>query len=123
MLVSMISKNGLYTFVLCFFLAFPSLAQTQIDLNSQDKGKLTITPGNSDTNGAPCVGSPQVGASLMNCDWHFLGPNPWIDITRFGARPLVLADTPSAVGITAKTTSGSGKITISSPTCTASTQC
>ncbi|HYL82793.1 MAG TPA: hypothetical protein VE263_01045 [Candidatus Angelobacter sp.] len=47
-------------------------------------------------------------------DTHFKGLNPWIDVVRFGARPVNPNITPAAVGITATTTSGQPTVTISS---------
>ena len=44
----------------------------------------------------------------------FKGPNPYVDITRFGARPCDRNTTPCAGGLTANMTSGSAVATISS---------
>jgi len=50
----------------------------------------------------------------LDIDVHFKGPNPYIDITRFGARACDRNATPCAGGLTANMTSGSAVATISS---------
>src|SRR6266850_578174 len=50
----------------------------------------------------------------FDVDLHFKGPNPYVDITRFGARACDRNTTPCAGGLTANMTSGSAVATISS---------
>lgn len=47
----------------------------------------------------------------------FKGPNPWTDVTRYGARALIPNATPAAVGITATINSGSALTTVSTTSC------
>lgn len=66
--------------------------------------------------GTPCenFNNLSTGPENVDCDWHAKGPNPWIDITRFGARTCNVNATPCAVGLTANITSGTNTATISS---------
>ena len=47
-------------------------------------------------------------------DTCFKGPNPFVCVTRYGARPVNPNTTPAAVGLTANCTSGQPTVTISS---------
>jgi hypothetical protein len=51
---------------------------------------------------------------VLNVDTHNKGPNPWVDITTFGARTCNQNTTPCAGGLTATMSSGSAVATISS---------
>jgi hypothetical protein len=53
-------------------------------------------------------------AQNFDGDTHFKGTNPWIDVVRYGARPVNPNTAPAAVGITANCTSGQPTVTISS---------
>jgi len=50
----------------------------------------------------------------FNANQRFKGPNPYVDITAFGARAVNPNTTPAAVGLTANCTNGSVSVTISS---------
>lgn len=54
------------------------------------------------------------GSESFGSNTHFKGPNPYVDITTFGARPCNVGTTPCAVGITANTTNGTTSVTLSS---------
>jgi hypothetical protein len=66
--------------------------------------------------GTPCESFANIttGPENVDCDWHSKGPNPNIDVTRYGARFCNSATTPCAAGLTATITSGSPNATISS---------
>src|SRR5215472_7015757 len=49
----------------------------------------------------------------FNANQRFKGPNPYVDITAFGARAVNPNTTPAAVGLTANCTSASASVTIS----------
>lgn len=65
--------------------------------------------------GTPCETFPNLstGPVSVNCDWHPKGPNPGVDITLFGARPVNPNSTPAAVGLTATCTGGLFTCTVS----------
>ena len=50
----------------------------------------------------------------FNANQRFKGPNPYVDITAFGARAVNANTTPAAVGLTANCTATSNQVTISS---------
>lgn len=66
--------------------------------------------------GTPCENFPSLSVGPINadCDWHSKGPNPLIDITRYGARSCNQSVAPCAAGITASINSGSNQATLSS---------
>lgn len=76
----------------------------------------TITNNGGVLAGTPCQTLPNnaVGPVNVNCDWHPKGPNPFVDITSFGARACNPNITPCATGLTATCTASSPVVTISS---------
>jgi len=77
-------------------------------------GLLTTIGGSCASTGL--ISSPVVAPNPLafDVDLHFKGPNPYVDITRFGARACDRNATPCAGGLTANMTSGSAVATISS---------
>jgi len=81
-------------------------------------GLLTTASGPCGTN-TPLT-SPVTTPSPLNfdVDLGFKGPNPNVDIRRYGARSLLSnANIPAVPGITASTTSGLATVTVSTATC------
>lgn len=64
--------------------------------------------------GTPCqvVGSLATGPINVACDWHPKGPNPYVDITAFGARAVNPNIQPAVPGVTASC-NGTNTITVS----------
>jgi hypothetical protein len=70
--------------------------------------------------GAGCqtFANKDTGPQNNDCDTHFRGPNPYVDATRYGVRPVTsrLA-IPAISGITATVTGGSPTVTVSTTSC------
>lgn len=50
----------------------------------------------------------------FDADTRYKGPNPYVDVTRYGVRAVSASTTPAAVGLTASISNGSTSATISS---------
>lgn len=62
--------------------------------------------------------------NILNCDddAHFKGPNPYVDVTRYGVRAMLSPTSiPSSTGITASITGGTNSATVSTSSCPAQT--
>jgi len=66
--------------------------------------------------GTACETFPNLVTGPVNvgCDWHPIGPNPYVDIRNFGARSVNPLTTPAAVGLTANCVQNSTSVGISS---------
>jgi hypothetical protein len=69
--------------------------------------------------GAGCqtFANKDTGPMSDDCDTHFKGPNPYVDVTRYGVRSLAPTVIPASTGITATISSGSSTATISTTSC------
>lgn len=69
--------------------------------------------------GTPCesFGNLTLGPENVDCDLHSKGPNPNVDIMRFGARTCQSGNAPCASGITASINNGSTSATVSTSSC------
>ena len=69
--------------------------------------------------GAGCqtFANKDTGPQNNDCDTHFKGPNPFIDLTRYGVRAVVSTVLPAVSGMTATTTSGLPTVTVSTSFC------
>lgn len=63
--------------------------------------------------------SPVITPNPLNLDVNlgFKGPNPYVDVTRYGVRALVPTSTPVFTGVTATISSGSAVATVSTASC------
>jgi len=90
-------KNKFAVPLILVLLAFTSTANAQQQPFPSGQGKPNGSPGQTQIydnggnfGGAGCqtFANKDTGPQNNDCDTHFKGPNPWIDATRFGARPL-----------------------------------
>jgi len=80
-----------------------SSGQAQVNQSGNIAGAGCTTYDNKDT-----------GPTRQNCNWISKGPNPYVDISAFGARAVNPNTTPAAAGLTASCTSGQPTVSISS---------
>jgi len=99
----------------CFGTAFIAVSGGSLDITTQINAvpPTILGPGG---NPSGVLVNPVITPNPLNLDvdTHFKGPNPYVDITRFGARACDRNATPCAGGLTASMTSGSAVATISS---------
>ena len=88
----------------------PALAQRQ-----QAPPRVQKQPQQAAAQSAPATSQGPLSAAAQNTnrDAHFKGPNPGVDITRYGARAVAANIAPAIPGITANINSSSNSATIS----------
>jgi hypothetical protein len=57
----------------------------------------------------------------LDVDLHFKGPNPWVDVTRYGVRSIATNAIPAITGITGSINSGQATLTVSTSSCPSQT--
>lgn len=99
---------------------------TYSDIFTSGAGGAVVIPGgspiqtqvnnNGTFGGTPCESFNNIltGPENVSCDWHAKGPNPYVDITQFGARTCNANTAPCAAGITASINASSTTATLSS---------
>ena len=68
--------------------------------------------------GAGCqtFANKDTGPESLDCDTHFKGPNPYIDVARYGMRHVFNA-MPAVIGMTGNISSGSNSLAVSTASC------
>ncbi len=94
----------------------PSFNSTAFSAAASGASSQTQVNNNGVLGGTPCqtFASLTNGPIQNNCDEHSKGPNPWADITNYGARSGNPNIAPYALGVTASITSGQSVATLNS---------
>src|SRR5579883_2486246 len=94
----------------------PSFNSTAFSAAASGASSQTQVNNNGVLGGTPCqtFASLATGPIQNNCDEHFKGPNPYIDLSNYGARSGNPNIAPYALGVTASITSGQSVATLNS---------